>query len=284
MKKFLYIIIGIVLLYVILAFAGPKSVKIERQVMINQPSSLVKEKLGDFKFFHEKWNPWTAKDPNMKVEYSGTPGEVGHHYAWEGNDEVGSGAMTIKGYNGDTLLQDFSFKGEGNSKTYYILDDKGEATNVTWGMAFDVGFFHRPPMLFMNMDKMLGDEYDKGLTALKNELENNQPKVKQYAIEEMQWPEVTYAGKKETVLFTEMNAFFGKNFSALMADLGKNKINPESGPCGLFTSYDEKNAKADVIAGVKVPNGTKLKGWEMFTYKPSKVLYVAYYGSYERQL
>src|SRR5688572_3245586 len=108
MKKVLYVIIGLVVLYIILAFIGPKDVKVERQIAINRPASEVKAKLGDFKFFHDKWSPWTQRDPNMVCTYEGTPGEPGHLYTWKGNKEVGHGSMTLTGYNGDTLLQKLS--------------------------------------------------------------------------------------------------------------------------------------------------------------------------------
>src|SRR5436190_3723458 len=155
MKKVLYVIIGIIILYIILAFVGPKQVKVERQIAINKPVATVKSRLGDFKYFHDKWSPWTEKDPAMKTTYEGTPGEPGHLYTWSGNKEVGSGSMTLEGYNGDTLLQKLSFEGEGDAKSYFIMKDNNASTDVTWGMTFPVGFMHRPMMLFINMDKMM---------------------------------------------------------------------------------------------------------------------------------
>jgi effector-binding domain-containing protein len=282
MKKVLYIIIGIVILYVILAFVGPKVIKVERQIVINQPATLVDQKIGDLQLFHEKWNPWALKDPNMSYNFSGTPGEAGHSYSWKGNDQVGTGELTVVGHHGDSLLEKMSIEGEGAANSYFVLNEKDGSTTVTWGMTFDVGFFRRPPMMFMNMDKMMGPDFEKGLNMLKAELENAKNKMVEYPIEELQWPEVTYVGRKETVLFQNLPTFFGQNFSALYRDIQKNKINPESPPSAIFTKYDEKEAKGEVIAAVKVASGTTMKAWEKFTYPASKVLHVAYFGAYDK--
>jgi effector-binding domain-containing protein len=281
MKKVLYVIIGIAVLYLILALFGPKQVKVERQITINKPQGTVMAKVGDFKFFHDKWSPWSELDPEMKTTYDGNPGEVGHHYTWAGNKDVGSGEMRIESIHGDSIVQKLTFAGQGDSKAYHIIKDSGGVSQITWGMVFDVGFFHRPIMLFVNMDKMMGDMYDKGLGKLKTEIESMPEEVK-YTITEQEWPASEYVGKKETVTFDKMAEFFGKHYSALMADLGKNKIEPQSAPAGIYTAYDEKEKKADVAAAVKVPAGTKVKGWENFNYPAGKVLHIAYNGPYEK--
>lgn len=283
MKKVLYVIIGILVLYLVLALFGPKQIKVERQVSINKPAQLVKEKLGDFKFFHDSWSPWTEKDPSMQTTYEGTPGVVGHRYTWTGNKDVGSGAMELVGFMGDTIMDKLTFKGEGDSKAYYILKDNNASTDVTWGMMFDVGFMGRPVMLFMNMDKMLGADYEKGLAKLKSSLES-MPAASEsnYEIMEHEWQATDYIGRKETVSFMKMAEFFGKTYSVLFAELGKQKIAPLSAPSAIYSNYNEKEQKADVAAVTKVPAGTSLKGWETFSFPACKVLHIAYYGAYEK--
>ncbi len=284
MKKVLYIILGIVLLYVILAFCGPKHIKVERQISINKSTGLVKEKLTDYQFFHDKWSPWTEKDPAMKTEYTGTPGQIGHKYSWSGNKDVGSGSMQITAFSGDTIMQTLSFDREGDSKAYYILKDNNNSTDITWGMMFDVGFMGRPVMLFMNMDKMLGEDYDKGLAKLKSELESLKEELAvNYNIDEQEWPEKTFVGTKLIKMNgSKMGAFFGENFPKLATDLGKNNIQPVMAPCALVTLWDEKTMECECAAAMCVENGKTVKGWELYKIPASKVLHVAYYGAYEK--
>jgi hypothetical protein len=284
MKKVLYIILGILVLYIVLAFCGPKQIKVERQVTINKANGLVKEKLSDYKFFHDHWSPWTEKDPAMKTTYEGNPGEIGHRYTWSGNKDVGSGAMKLVAYSGDTIMQTLTFEREGDSKAYFILKDDNGGTNVTWGMMFDVGFMGRPFMLFMNMDKMLGEDYEKGLSKLKNELESmKDAPMTNYEIMEHNWEEKTFVGtKREKMNASQMGAFFGTNFPKLGADLGKGKIQPEMAPSALVYSWDEKTMDCECAAVMAVPKGTKMKGWETHVVPAAKVLHVAYYGAYEK--
>ena len=174
MKTVFYVIVGLIVLYFVLAFFGPKEVKAERSIQIDAPQQVIREKLGDFQYFHDKWSPWTAMDPNMRTTYSGVPGEPGHRYVWSGNKDVGSGEMSLVRLNGDSIVQSISFEGQGDALAYYIVRGEGRQTQVTWGMQFEVGYMMRTPMLFMDMDEMIGEDYEKGLARLKQVVESEE--------------------------------------------------------------------------------------------------------------
>ena len=286
MKKILYVILTLILIYLVLALFGPKVIKVERSISINKSANLVKSKLGDFKYFHDEWSPWSEKDPAMKTTYKGNPGEIGHNYAWQGNKEVGKGEMEITSITNDSLVNRFTLEGMGDSKTYYLIKDKGAATDVTWGMMFDVDFLQRPIMLFMNMDKMLGADYEKGLAKLKTRVESiREEPTANYEIKEVQWEEKTFIGTKRTKMDgNKLAAFFGENFPQMWADLEKEKIKSTMSPCGLFYSWDEKTMVTDCAAAMCVPGGKEIKGWEKCTVPASKVLSVPYYGAPEKSI
>jgi len=287
MKKFLYVLLGIVLLYLILALVGPKQVKVEREIAILRPATNTLIKLGDFKFFHDSWSPWTEKDTNMICTYEGTPGEIGHRYTWKGNKEVGEGEMSIARYNGDTLVQNLKFVGEADATSYFILKEDPSATVVTWGMIFDIDFFSRPIMIFAKsqMDKMLGADYEKGLAKLKEvlELENKYESNVYYDVEEIEWDEKTFVGTKMTNMgLADMENFFGMNLQKLHADIEKNNIPMLMGPCAIYATWDPESMSGELAVAACVPKGKKLKDWESYTFPSSKVLRVAYYGAYEK--
>lgn len=78
MKKILYAIIGISALYLILCFFGPSKIKVERSIDIKTSSvEDLQHRLADLKFFHDKWSPWTRRDPSMKTTYTGVCCEAG---------------------------------------------------------------------------------------------------------------------------------------------------------------------------------------------------------------
>lgn len=174
MKKVFYVIIALFVLYFVLALFGPKSVKAERSIVINAPVEVVHEKLGDFQYFHEKWSPWSQRDPNMKTTFTGVPGEPGHVYGWSGNKDVGVGELRLVRVSGDSIVQTLTFEGQGDAFAYYLVRDQGGQSHITWGMQFDVGYMMRTPMLFMNMDEMIGKDYEKGLARLKQVIESEE--------------------------------------------------------------------------------------------------------------
>jgi effector-binding domain-containing protein len=287
MKKLLYVILGLIGIYLILALVGKSRCVVERSVVVNQPVDVVKKALTDHKFFHDKWSPWTEKDPAAVTNYIGNPGEIGHAMTWSSKvEEVGQGTLAIVAMNGDSIIEDLSFEGMGTSKAYYIVTAKDGGSNVTWGMDMKIGFFFRPIMMFMNMDKMIGPDYEKGLANLKKAMESmpaENTASTTYEVKEMEWPESHYvAAKRQILTLAEMAPFFAKNFPAIAEALGKEKIQPIAPPTSIYWSFDEKEMKGDLTAAFKVGSATKVKGWESYSFPAGKVLMVDYYGAYEK--
>ena len=283
MKKLLYVVIGIAVLYLILAMIGKSRIVVERKISITKPVGLVKNQMGDLKFFHEKWSPWTDKDPAMTINFAGDPNEVGHSMNWASKvKEVGQGTMAITAMTADSIIMALGFEGHGESKAYYVVKDTSGASAVTWGMEMNVPFFGRPIMMFMNMDKMIGPDFEKDLNKLKTAIESIQQEVEaNYEIKELEWPETNYAGsKKETVEFAKIGEFFGKNFQAIGAEMGKDKIKMESAPSGIYFGYDMAKGTAELAAAVKVAKGVKLKGIESYVFPAGKVVSLTYFGDY----
>jgi hypothetical protein len=266
---------------------GPEEIKVERSVSIKKPMILVKSILGDFKYFHDELSPWTEKDSAMKTTYKGNLGEVGHFYSWQGNKEVGSGEMEIVSKTEDSLVQRLTFEGMGDSRAYFIIKEQPTATDVTWGMIFEVGFFGRPMMLFMNMDKMLGADYEKGLSKLKVKLESMKEDVASanYEIKEVAWEEKTFYGTKRTKLDgSKLGVFFAENWPKMWLQLENEKVKSTMSPCGILYSWDEKTMVTECVAAMCVPKGFELKGREKYSIPATKVLSVPYYGVPEKSI
>lgn len=285
MKKVLYVIIGLVVLYFILCLVGPKGATVVRSTNIAAPVDVVKAKTADLKFFQEQWSPWSERDPQMKVTYLGEMGQPGYGYSWKGNDEVGTGTLQITGVNGDSLLQKLTFEGMGDSKTFFVVNGKESGTNVTWGIQMDFGFMARAMMLFMNMDKMMGADFESGLTKLKKAIETMPaaPTASNYEVKELEGGEWSFIGSKKQILgVAEMQAFFGKNFKLVYETMEKEKVQSLSAPTALYWSFDEKEMKGELAAAFKVEKGAKVKGLENYQFISSKVLQIAYYGNYDK--
>lgn len=286
MKKILYVLGGIIALYFILCLVGPSHMKVERSIDINASADVIKTKLGDYKFFHESWSPWTEKDPGMKTTYTGEAGQEGHSVAWESTvKEVGKGSMTYKGISGDTVKHMLHFDGhESDAHIYHVVIANGASTKVTWLMADETPFIFRGMMLFMNMDKMIGPDFEKGLGKLKTAIETMPaaPAAAHYDIEEMNWDARTYYGVKTNTTFDKLAAFFGQSYGKIGAAMKKAKVEMMNAPSAIYFTFDDKTMVTDVAAVMQVPNDTKLDGVEKFEVPAGKVLKIAYYGAYDK--
>lgn len=288
MKKAIYVILAISVVYLILALFGPAKVVVERKITINKSSETIKKHLTDLNFFHSKWSPWTEKDPNMKATFMGEPGVIGHKMEWASdNKDVGSGSMELTGISGDTTVIMLSMGKGKDAKAYYIAEGKDNATNVTWGLEMKIPFLGRGVMLFMKgkMHDMIGGDFEHGLATLKKveeEMKEEAPAVN-YEVKETEWPETTFAGsKKETVKFEKMGEFFGKHLPAIAGELNNMKVQPESAPLGIYWGYNMQEMSADVAAGFRVAKGIKVKGYESYSFPAAKVIQLTYYGDYQK--
>lgn len=174
MTTILYILAGIVFLVIILALIAPKNYDVSRSIKVQQSVPVVFEYLKYLKN-QDNWSPWGKRDPNMKKEFEGTDGEIGATSKWEGNKDVGSGEQEIKRIVENEVIESelrFLKPWKSQSDAYLRVKETGEGeTEVTWGFSGKNKFPVSIMMLFMNMDKAVGKDFEEGLVSLKDILE-----------------------------------------------------------------------------------------------------------------
>lgn len=174
MMMTIYIVAGILVAIILLAALGPKTFDVSRSITIQKPVNEVFNYVRSVKN-QDHWSPWNLKDPSMTQEYFGEDGTVGFKACWKGNKEVGEGSQTITNIeendridNRLVFLKPFKSESDG----YYIFEGQGaQATKVTWGFRGQNKFPATMFMLFINMDKVVGKDFDEGLQNLKKILE-----------------------------------------------------------------------------------------------------------------
>lgn len=147
---------------------------VTRSATINAAPSVVYEKIVDLAQW-ESWSPWEGLDPSMEKTYSDSTAGPGASYSWSGNRKVGSGKMTITDVSPDERVDidlEFLKPFKAQNKTWFTLEGKGQAddgtaTEVTWTMTGQNTFMTKVMGLFTSMDKMVGKDFEKGLTQLK---------------------------------------------------------------------------------------------------------------------
>lgn len=120
------------------------------------------------------WSPYEHIDPAMQRTFSGAPSGKGSIYEWHGNKNIGHGRMEIL----DTappskvvIKLDFFSPFEAHNMAEFTMRPKGSATNVTtnvtWAMHGPVPFMAKIIHIFMNMDRMVGGQFQQGLVSMK---------------------------------------------------------------------------------------------------------------------
>jgi len=174
MEVAIYVIVIILVVIIILGLIAPKNLAVNRSIIINKSRSETFQYLKLIKN-QDHWSPWKNKDPNMEQSYVGTDGEVGFVSKWKGNKDVGEGEQEIL-----SIIENESI----NSQLRFFKPWKSESighfelgkvdeehTLVTWGFSGKNKFPFNIFMLFMNMDKTLGKDFEDGLVSLKEILE-----------------------------------------------------------------------------------------------------------------
>jgi uncharacterized protein YndB with AHSA1/START domain len=147
----------------------PNTFRIERSVTIAATPAALFEKVNDPKKFQE-WNPFDQADPNAKHTFSGPASGVGAACSWAGNSEVGEGTSTIsESKPGELVRFNMEFRKPMNSTctTDFTFKPDGDKTVVTWAMHGPQPFLGKAMSLFIDCDKMCGDQFEKGLANLK---------------------------------------------------------------------------------------------------------------------
>ncbi|MBP6002154.1 MAG: SRPBCC family protein [Pyrinomonadaceae bacterium] len=175
-KAILAILAAIVIAIAVICIAAamqPADFKITRSVTINASADRVFEQVNDFHKW-DAWSPWAKLDPAMKTTYSGPSAGVGSSYAWAGNSDVGEGKMTILESRPPEHIRielEFISPFAAKNMTDFSFKPDGDKTHVTWSMVGTNNFVAKMFGLFINMDKLVGGDFEKGLAQMKTAVE-----------------------------------------------------------------------------------------------------------------
>lgn len=142
--------------------------RVTRNAVIPAPAEDIFPLVNSFRGW-TKWSPWETVDPAMDRSYSGSDSGVGAKYAWSGNRKAGSGTMEIVESTAPNTIRirlEFSKPFKAVNPTTFTLTPAGSGTRVTWTMTGENSGIGKVFALFMNMDKMIGTDFEKGLASL----------------------------------------------------------------------------------------------------------------------
>jgi hypothetical protein len=161
----LAVLIGILLVVVA---TRPADFRVERRASIAAAPAVLFAQVNDHHKF-TVWNPFMELDPNVKNTYSGPEAGVGAVCSWDGNKNIGAGSATIIESKPDELVRirmDWKRPMEGVATVDFTFRPNGDQTVVTWAMYGKNNFMGKLMSLFIDCEKMVGPQFEKGLADL----------------------------------------------------------------------------------------------------------------------
>ncbi len=168
LKAFLLILAVLVLLLAGGGLLLPRSVHVERAVVIAAPRATLFALVNGFRTFN-RWSPWFAMDPGAKYTYSGPESGVGAKMTWVGNPRTaGSGGQEILESEAPSRVRSrLEFASKGKATAEFRLTPEGDGTKAVWGFDTDLG---RNPFVRyygLILDRIIGKDFEAGLAGLK---------------------------------------------------------------------------------------------------------------------
>jgi uncharacterized protein YndB with AHSA1/START domain len=179
MLKTILIVLAIALVaFVIVVATRPADFRITRSATVAAPPAIVFEQVNTLRNW-DAWSPWAKLDPNTTQTFEGPPSGAGSSFSWAGNNKVGAGKMTILESKPNELVRfqlDFVKPFKATNDSEWTFQPEGGQTRVTWTMTGKNNFPAKAFSMFVDCDKMVGGDFEKGLAQLNTVSQSAAPK------------------------------------------------------------------------------------------------------------
>ncbi|MEQ1814499.1 MAG: SRPBCC family protein [Candidatus Nitrotoga sp.] len=171
--KIIVAIVVVIAAILIYASTKPDTFRVERSATFKTTPDKVFAQINDFHNW-SAWSTWERMDANMQRTHSGETSGVGAKYAWLGNNKVGQGSMEItKSIPSSKLMVNLNFMKpmEAHHIGEFVITPEGDGARLTWAMYGQHPFIGKLFGVFVNMDKMIGKDFEDSLNNLRAVLE-----------------------------------------------------------------------------------------------------------------
>jgi effector-binding domain-containing protein len=264
------------------------SYDVNRTAIIKAPVEVVFDNVNDYKNW-PKWSPWLEKDTLAELTYSDTTFGKDASYSWKSTDkEVGEGSMkTIDSKSFETINQHLKIvvPWETESDVYWSFKPVAEGTEVTWGMKGEMGFGEKAMIAFNGgMDKMIGPDYEKGLSKLEDVIQADMKRFSVNIIGETTHSGGYYIYNTGSCKIEEFQSKMNEMMPQIDMYVERNKIIPAGSNFSLYHKVDVENDA--IIFSCAVPVSEKIiteasSGLQTGMLKPFRAVKVILNGDYK---
>lgn len=164
-------VLALVAVFVLVVSLQKSQFTITRSIEVNAPSAAIYPQISYFQNWM-RWSPWAQMDPDAKYAYEGPEGQTGSSMSWSGNAQVGEGKMTITESEDQQYIKiklEFIKPMQAVNNTLFTFEPGGSpnSTKVTWAMSGRRSFMEKAVNLLLDLDKLVGADFERGLEQLK---------------------------------------------------------------------------------------------------------------------
>ncbi len=285
MKFLKGLLIAVIILIAIVSILGlvmPKEYSVERSMVIDACPGVVYKEFANFKNW-EDWSPWAEKDQTIQSTYEGEDGQVGSIHRWTGNPDIsGQGSMTMTEMTENEIKYDLQFivPFESESKGYFKMEEVEGGVKVSWGDGGKIPF----PMnviagLFMDFDKMIGADFEKGLQNMSEKLAGQ----KAYSPQFRESPEIHYVGVRMQKNAKDLNSeLYDETIGNIIAAMMVSGTAMAGAPMTLMHTFDEETMDMDLeIAVPTISLSPAIDGFTVGTIPAGRDAFGIHLGAYE---
>lgn len=279
-------ILLLIAIYVVLGFFGPANYRVERSIEIEADVNVIFDQTTKFANW-AAWSPWAAADPEAKYTIEKDEQAVGAVMGWDG-EISGKGSMTIseivpneKMTYSLTFVEPWVMSSVGG----FNYTKEGNSIKVLWYDEGNIPFSQRPMMLFMDLEEMMGPQFEEGLANIKEICEkmNAEPTI-EVSEETVESKSILYISESSSIMPDEIGAKMGAAYGEIMALMSVAQLDMASSPIAITKKYslEEMNCEFDAAIPVAIlPEDLALDGrikkGETYAGKALKTVHV---GSY----
>ena len=284
LKIILFVILGLVGVFLILALVAPKEFTTTRSIVIDAPPELVFNTVNDLSSW-DSWSPWKEADPTIQS----TMGEItvgkGATSSWV-SENSGNGKMTItESHPNENLDVVIEFEGMGQADSDWDIKAAEGGAEASWSFHTEFPFPINAMMLFQDFEGNIHKDYDRGLELLKGVVEKKaeamaNQKYNGYEVKRAPLPMQHFVAVRETVQMDNMTDFFTSSLGKAMQAVQKNGVEIAGAPCGLYFTWDEASKTTDMAGAIPVKAKTEINGFSAVEIPASEALVIDYYGDY----
>ena len=165
-----FFILAVVIITAALSFMQPTSQKVEREIVINTPASVIYDQIIKLEHFHQ-FSVWSQQDSSAVYSFTGVDGTVGATTSWKGSPEIsGEGKIEIIALEPNRKVKHelhFTKPRKGNAESTFTLNQtEKSATTVKWVFELATPRPWNIFNLFYSLDEKMGDDFETGLLSL----------------------------------------------------------------------------------------------------------------------